>query len=463
MYFRQGMQMLHADRVREAVVFFTRAIEHDPDFAEAYRNRGEAYILLGQETEASADLQRARSLQPAMAGPKKVSRKLGKVDLQGVENVYEDLLAMGNPDEDDAIDFSGDMYDYVFSADTLESDALLPNLAASPARQQNFPAILEYLDGRREEVLLTRLFGPAPDEIEIAWAGNGGREQVIPLEKVSCIRLARVPADLARNRDVAAHVEVIETVDGNIYHEAIPSEQPLKNVLFGFSTKQDSRIKYTLIPRSIIRSRFQRRHLGQILLDKKFISGDALKHALDEHNELKKVKFGRIIAQQAKILYSAVEFEIQKAYKENQQGLRIGEILLRAGLVNEAQILAALEYQERLKSKKLGQFLLEKGILQEKDLYLALAEKFRIPFIELRQQKVTRETLGLLPRELIQKLHVLPLELRADVLVVATLQPDPGPICEVILRHAKAKRLDFVLVQPSHLKNVIRVLYQQKG
>jgi hypothetical protein len=64
---------------------------------------------------------------------------------------------------------------------------------------------------------------------------------------------------------------------------------------------------------------------------------------------------------------------------------------------------------------------------------------------------------------LIRKLHVLPLAVREDVLVVATLQPDPGPVCEVVHRYASARNVEFVLVQPSHLKNAIRVLFRQQG
>lgn len=459
MYFRQGMEFLQADRLNEALKFFTRAIEHDPLYAEAYRNRGEALSMLGREAEADVDLRKAKSLQRGaeVGSAKKVSRKIDKIDLQSVENIHGDLLAV-----DATIDFDSQLYDYVFSDDTLESDTLLASLAADKPRQPDFPAILEYLDGRREEVLITRLFGPLQDEIILARKEEGGREIVTPLELLSCIRLARMPAGFARNKDASCHVEIIETVDGNIYHEYIHPQQELKNALYGFSTKQDSRFKYTLIPRAIIRKRLQRRHLGQILLDRNLIEGEALKHALEEHSELKKVKFGKIIAQHAKILYSAVESEIQRAYQANQQGLKIGEILLKAGLVNEEQIMAALEHQERLKNKKLGQFLIEKGILQENEVYQALAEKFRIPFIDLRQQKVTRATLSCLPQEVIQRLHVLPLAVREDVLVVATLLPDPGPICEIVLKHASARNLEFVLVQPSHLKNVIRVLFQQQ-
>jgi tetratricopeptide (TPR) repeat protein len=459
-YFRQGMQFLHADRLDEALKYFTRAIELDPRFAEAYRNRGEALILLGRVVEANSDLRKAKSLgiAPANGNSGKVARKVEKVDLKSIHSIYDDLLAAGPLDDRDPINFDARAYDYVFSDDTLESDSLIASLAAGQAEHPEFPAILEYLNGRREEAPVIRLFGPGPDEITL---GNGG-EKIVSLEQLGCIRLARVPAGFARNNDATCQVEVIETVDGNIYHESIHPEQVMANVLYGFSTKQDSHFKYTLIPRASIRKRFQRRHLGQILLDRKLIAGDVLKHALDTHNELKKAKFGKIIAQHAKILYSTVEFEIQRAYQANEQGLKIGEILRNAGLVSEEQIVAALEHQARLKNKKLGQFLIEKGILQEKDVYMALAEKFRMPFVDLRQQKVTRTILRHLPREVIRKLQVLPLAVRENTLVVATLLPDPGPVCDVVHRYASARNVEFVLVQPSHLKNVIRVLFQEK-
>ena len=128
----------------------------------------------------------------------------------------------------------------------------------------------------------------------------------------------------------------------------------------------------------------------------------------------------------------------------------------------QVEIEQALAHQKKLHNRKLGHFLVEKGILQEKDLYLALAEKFRIPFADLRQQKGSKKALSLLPTELIKKLNVLPLSVEGDTMVVATLLPDPNPICEVIMRHSPVHNVDFVLVQPSHLRNVLKMLFQKK-
>ena len=122
-------------------------------------------------------------------------------------------------------------------------------------------------------------------------------------------------------------------------------------------------------------------------------------------------------------------------------------------------------YSLMLRAPEMGAFelfLVEKGILQEKDLYMALAEKFRIPFADLRQQKGSKKALSLLPTELIKKLNVLPLSVEGDTMIVATLLPDPNPICEVILRHSPVHNVDFVLVQPSHLRNVLKMLFQKK-
>lgn len=458
--FRQGMQFLHADRLQEALQSFSRAIALDPNYAAAYRNRGEIFNLLGRVVEANSDLQKAKALEGSMTGSsvRKAGRKVKKVDLKSVHSIYDDLLASDPRAGEARLEFAGELYDYVFSDDTLESDNLLSSLVDEGAPSSHFPSILEYLDGRREEGLITKPFGPDLDRIVLESDGQGAR--TVSLELLSCVRLARVPEGFGPGDESGGQVEVIETIDGNIYHESIHPEQTLKNVLFGFSTKKDSRFRYTLIPRISIRKRYQRRQLGQILLDRKLIAWEVLEQALAEHDELKKVKFGKIIAQHAGILYSAVEAEIQRAYVENRHGMKVGEILLNAGLVSEAQIIAALQQQERLRTKKLGQFLVEKGILQERDIYMALAEKFRMPFVELRQQKVTRTVLARLPGELIRKLHVLPLDVREETLVVATLLPEPGPLCEVVHRYAGTRNVEFVLVQPTHLKNVIRVLFR---
>ncbi len=453
------MHMLHAKKLDQALESFSRAIREDPRYLEAYFSRSMVLNQLGRAEEADADVRRAYAIKSEnnSSDTRDSPTTVHRIDLDKVDSIYDDLAG------EDELDFDDDLYDYVFSDDSLESESLLDTLATPHTASTGFPAILEYLNGTREEIPWTHLFTPTEDQLTLV-RSEGAEGTIISFDQLSCIKLTRVPSGFARNRDADCHVEIIETVDGNIYHEYVSPVQDRKNVLYGFSTKKDSRFKYTFIPVQNIKKRFQRRHLGQILMDKKFVSSDVLQNMLQEHNELKKTKFGRILAEQARILYPAVESEIQKAYSkgEHKKGRKVGEILVNAGLVNEEQIDQALAYQKRLQNRKLGHFLVEKGILQEKDLYLALSEKFRIPFVDLREQKGSKKVISLLPRELIQKLKILPLHVKENTLVIATLLPDPSSICEVILKYSPLKDIEFVLAQPSHIKNVINVLFPEK-
>jgi len=460
-YLEQAKKLLKVERPEEALPILSKAIELDPLFAEAYECRSIALTRLGRGEEADADSQMAKSIrQPKDTGSKrKRPVNIGKVDMTDIHNIYDDLTV----DADDELAFDDNLYDYVFSDDELESEELLDRLVSSSEKERTgSPAILEYINGKREEVLTTYLFDPTSEEVTIEH-DEASEASVLSLDQLSCIRMVRAPSGFARNKDEKCHVEIIETFDGNIYHEAIHPLQPQEQVVFGFSTKEDSRFKYTFIPTINIKKRFQRRYLGQILLDQNLLTNVALKTALDEHNELKTIKFGRVIAEQANILYSAVENEIKKAYQGSMRGRKVGEILLSAGLVNQEQIDKALAYQKRMHNRKLGHFLIEKGILQEKDVYMALAEKFCIPFVNLREIKGSKKVLSLLPRELIVKLRVLPLSVTKNTLVIATELPDPMSICDVVIKYSPVKNVDFVLVQPSHLRNVIKVLFQEKN
>lgn len=479
-YFNKGKHLLQTKKLEDALQCFSMAIEQDPQFAEAYQHRGFVLSKLGRMDEARADHEKMKSLQPAgqpdeetqpTESPKTEEEYDDLIEdltpsdtsssphMAHVDNIYDELMA--DPDEDE-FDFDDEVYDYAFSDDTIESDDLLESLVSGDTEDhKGIAAIIEFLNGEREEVPWTYLFEPTEDELTLVHEQDSDGE-IVSLDDVVCIRLAKPPTGMPLNPDDNCHVEVIETIDGNIYHENIHGNQQLPKVLYGYSTKGDTKFKYTLLPLVNVKKRFQRRHLGQILVAKNLITDQQLKNALAEHNELKKIKFGQVLAEQANLLKSAVEAEIQKAYSETTGSYKVGEILRNAGLVSDEQVEQALAYQKKLHNRKLGHFLIEKGVVKEKDLYLALAEKFRIPFADLREQKGSKKALSLLPKELIKKLNVLPLSIEGDTMLVATMLPDPNPICEVILRHSPVHNLSFVLVQPSHLRNVLRMIFQEK-
>ena len=462
-YNRQGLQLLHADRLEEAVEFFSKAIELDPEYSEAYLNRGEVCLLLDRVVEGNTDIQKAKDLKSGkLRSSKSVAGPVQKMNMEKVDSIYDALYPEGSNNGDNALQFDDDLYDYVFSDDSLDDDTVWDNLIHDETDTRGFPSIIEYHDGDREEVPGVLLFQPTRNEITLT-LDDGNTKRVVSLAQISCIRMAGIPQDIVKVQDASCQIEIIESVGGNIYHESIHPEQDINNLLLGFSTKEDTRFRYTLIPKENIQKRCQQRYLGDILIEKRYIAGDIFKRALEEYQQMKSMKLGKIIAQRANLLYASVEREIQNAYANNIRGLKTGEILLAAGLVNEEQILDALEYQETIQNQKIGQFLIEKGIIQEKEIYVALAEKFRIPFIDLRKQKVTQKTLTALPRDMVIQHHIMPLSFQDETLIVATLQPDTSSLRDFVMKHTQYQEIRFALVQPSHLKNVINLLYKKNA
>ncbi len=460
-YNKNGLLLFHAEKLDEAIEFFSKAIEIDPAYPDPYQNRGEILILQGRLVEGNADLHKAKMLRSGLLKKRdKTAGPVSKFDLREIESIYDSTFD-DEPEagRNDTVAFDSDFYDSVFSDDAIETQELREGLADETSGAVGTPAVIEFLGGGREEVTRLLLFDPTPDEITIIDEHPGSGRRVIPMHEISCLRLARIPDDCTVPPASSCRVEIIETWDGNIYHEYIPPEPYLKSGLLGLSTKENTRLSYSFFPSESIKLRYQDRYLGDILLEKRFLTDEILQKAIEEQQMIRDMRLGKILARQANILYSTIESAIRKAKDEGKTGLRTGEILLDAGLVNEDQVLEALELQEKMKSTKLGEFLVEKGILNERELFISLAEKFRIPFIELRQCKVSRKILAVLPRETVRKHMVMPIGLEDGALVLATGDPDVSLIREEIVRQSPVKNIRFVLTQPTHLKNVINVLF----
>lgn len=429
---QRGKELLHTEQFEKAIQYFTKAIELDAAFPEAYKNRSEAYARLGRSDEAQADLQQANTL-----GAEKTTTNLERGHDLIIDNLYDEL----------------------FPKKVTEIDNVYDELFSGPSEDQNFQVVLEFLDGSKEEAAQAVLFQPTAYDITVV-SEEDNTECVLPLNRFSCIRTAKIPAAFPEIEE-SCQVENIDINNGNNYQVYVPADQGMESGLFGFSTREDDFYKYSFFPYSNIKSRCQKRFLGEILVDKGMISSLKLEQALEEHKQLINRKLGQIIAEQANISKATVENEINKYFSENEKKIKVGEILLAAGLVDEGQVGAALETQKKLKKIKIGQFLIKRGILKEEEVYTALAEKFRIQLVDLRRETLSREVLRIVPRELVLKLRVLPISLRNSTLVVATMTPDIPELKDIISKYTGQYTIQFVLARPTQLLAAIRKVYQQ--
>ncbi|NKX93370.1 Flp pilus assembly complex ATPase component TadA [Sanguibacter hominis ATCC BAA-789] len=104
---------------------------------------------------------------------------------------------------------------------------------------------------------------------------------------------------------------------------------------------------------------------------------------------------------------------------------QLGEVLLEEGLVNETQLMTALD-EQIVRGSSLGRVLVELGYLSEDQLVRALAAQVGMEFVDLDDHAVDRSAVALLPTAMCRRYTILPVEIRDGRLVLA--MADPGNV-----------------------------------
>jgi type IV pilus assembly protein PilB len=107
--------------------------------------------------------------------------------------------------------------------------------------------------------------------------------------------------------------------------------------------------------------------------------------------------------------------------------VRIGQILKAQGLIDESQLLRALQDQ-RAWGGRIGHALLRLHFVSEEQLLVSVSRQLGIPAVRIGAWLVAPRVLRLLPEKFIRRRRVLPLDVisvrRVDRLVVAFPAPD---------------------------------------
>ena len=101
---------------------------------------------------------------------------------------------------------------------------------------------------------------------------------------------------------------------------------------------------------------------------------------------------------------------------------RLGELLLKAKLINEEQLQKGLEEQKKI-GGRLGFTLINLGFLKEEDILWFLSKQYGVPTINLNNFEVDEETTKLIPKDLAKKYSCIPISLMAGTLTIAMVDP----------------------------------------
>jgi type IV pilus assembly protein PilB len=104
------------------------------------------------------------------------------------------------------------------------------------------------------------------------------------------------------------------------------------------------------------------------------------------------------------------------------EDIKIGQYLVRSGLISAEQLDEALEIQKDL-GGKLGKILVKLGFVTEDDLLKYLAKQMRVDVIKLSERNIPPALLRMIPETTVRTKKVIPVSLVDGTLTVAMAFP----------------------------------------
>ncbi len=105
-----------------------------------------------------------------------------------------------------------------------------------------------------------------------------------------------------------------------------------------------------------------------------------------------------------------------------RQKIRIGDLLVKNGVITEEQLMGALAAQKK-KGTKLGNTLVDLGLVTSQQFYEFLASQMNLQFIDLKHYNYKPEVVRLLPETAARRFRAIVLSQDADRLLVGVADP----------------------------------------
>ena len=137
---------------------------------------------------------------------------------------------------------------------------------------------------------------------------------------------------------------------------------------------------------------------------------------------------------------------------------RIGDLLLKEGLISREQLQKALD-EQRQNGTRVGYNLVKLGFIQENELTRCLARQFKMPAVDLSKFEVDPKIVKLVPADLALKNLVLPLKRDGRTLTVAMADPTNLGVIED-LKFITRYDIFPVIAGEFTLRNVIEKHYE---
>ncbi|MCW8892689.1 MAG: ATPase, T2SS/T4P/T4SS family, partial [Deltaproteobacteria bacterium] len=142
-----------------------------------------------------------------------------------------------------------------------------------------------------------------------------------------------------------------------------------------------------------------------------------------------------------------------------RQKIRIGELLVKNGIISEEQLLGALATQKKTGSK-LGNTLIELGLVTSQQLHEFLADQLNLPFIDLKHYNYKPEIVRMLPETAARRFRAIVLNQEENQLLVGVSDPTDIYAYDELSKVLKQK-ISLAVVYESELLKALDTVYRR--
>lgn len=200
--------------------------------------------------------------------------------------------------------------------------------------------------------------------------------------------------------------------------------------------------------------------IGAMLLEGGVLAQEDLQRGLDQQASLRRKRIGEILIERNSIMPEALDEALEL---QQRKRARLGEVLVDAGLATREDVERALVEQRRHGGRRIGEILIEMGVVDEGTLAMTLARKFHLPFVDLDECLIDPDALRAIPRAIIEKYHVLPIDRDHERITIALSDPlNTEPID--LIRFHRGEKIREVVATPTQLDRYrVRLLSESES
>lgn len=165
----------------------------------------------------------------------------------------------------------------------------------------------------------------------------------------------------------------------------------------------------------------EKNRLGDVLIAWNLLTQEELNAALKEQKE-KGGFLGQILINKGFVSSTDISRALQQLSSSVKEKTELGRMLLADNIITEEELKVALDKQKSTKLS-LDDLLVQLGFATPEEIAKAFSRYLGLPFIKLSDYEIKLEILQLLPENIIRNYQVVPLKLEEDTLHIAMADP----------------------------------------